>query len=63
MTEAEIQKQMNPTEKWSRNEFQKSSLFRSIFSDKRVTSPENISTVQPEGKQLRNENDEEPWMK
>lgn len=63
MTKAETQKQVNPTEKCSRNVIQKLSLSRNIFSDIRVATPENNSAIQPEGKQRLNENDGDFWKK
>lgn len=57
----EMQKQVNPIEKWIKKVGQKSRRSKNIFSEKRVVTPETNRIGQPEGKQLRNEKEEEPW--
>lgn len=62
MIYAEIVRQETPTEKWIRNVAKNLSWSRNTLSEMRVTKLENSSTVQPEGKQLRKEN-EESWKR
>lgn len=59
MTKADVQKQVNPTKKWAKNEGQKFSLSKKTFSDVSVAIPESSKTVVPEGKHPWNEKDEE----
>ena len=54
-----MQKQLKPIEKWILNAGQKFLWSRNNFSDMRVITPENNRTVQPEGKQMVQENAEE----
>ena len=60
MTKDEMQKQAKPMEKWIENVGQKFPRSRNTFSEMKVTTPENIRNIQPEGKQLVNENAEDP---
>lgn len=57
----EMQKQVNPTEKWIKKVAQKSWRSKKILSEKRVITPETNRIGQPEGKLLRKEKEEEPW--
>lgn len=57
MMKQEMQKQVNPTEKWIKNVGQKFSLSRNILSEISVVTNENNRILQPEGKQLRKENE------
>lgn len=59
MTMAERQKQRKPMAKWTGNVDQKFLRSRRVFSEMRVIMPESIRICQPEGKHLRNENEEE----
>lgn len=56
----EMQKQVNPTEKWIKKVAQKSWRSKKILSEKRVVTPETNRIGQPEGKLLRKEKEEEP---
>lgn len=56
----EMQKQVNPTEKWIKKVAQKSWRSKKILSEKRVITPETNRIGQPEGKLLRKEKEEEP---
>lgn len=55
----EMQKQVNPTEKWIKKVAQKSCRSKKILSEKRVVTPETNRIGQPEGKLLRKEKVEE----
>lgn len=55
----EMQKQVNPTEKWIKKVAQKSWRSKKILSEKRVITPETNRIGQPEGKLLRKEKVEE----
>lgn len=55
----EMQKQVNPTEKWIKKVAQKSWRSKKILSEKRVVTPETNRIGQPEGKLLRKEKVEE----
>lgn len=57
MMKQETQKQVNPTEKCIKNVGQKFSLSRNILSEISVVTNENNRILQPEGKQLRKENE------
>lgn len=59
MTKADVQKQVNPTKKWTKNDGQKFSLSKKIFSEVSVAKPESSKTVDPDGKHSWNEKDEE----
>lgn len=56
----EMQKQVNPTEKWIKKVAQKSWRSKKILSEKRVVTPETNRIGQPEGKQLQKEKEVEP---
>lgn len=56
----EMQKQVNPTEKWIKKVAQKSWRSKKILSEKRVITPETNRIGQPEGKQLQKEKEVEP---
>lgn len=51
MTKAEMQKKVNPMEKWIKKDGQNFSRSRNNFSEIRVATPDNNRIVQPEGKQ------------
>lgn len=63
MTKEEMQKQVNPIEKWIKNVGKKFSLSRNILSEISVVTNENNRALQPEGKQLHKENEAEPCGK
>lgn len=57
MTNADVVRQATPREKWIGKVAQNLSWSRNIFSEMRVSILENSNTIQPEGKQLRKENE------
>lgn len=63
MIKAASMKVVMPTKKWMLNVLQKSSGSRNNFSETRVTIPEKSRKVQPEGRHLRKENEDESWKK
>lgn len=60
ITYDDTQKQASPTEKWIINVGQKLSWSKNTFSETRVITAESNRIIDPEGKQLHKEKEEDP---